>query len=307
MLAQGKVDYIIGFQPGSLKFTSTPLITSDKDDVEKLVINRFMANNLAVYLTQIKGRIGLTVKGCDSRSVVSLIQDNKVARENLIILGIACRGLLDMTKIELLVNRERDEIGDVIREGDRVVVTVDSNQIVFPIEQVLFNKCIDCEYPTPAEYDILIDEPVTSITETEEVTGRKRIEDLEAMNPRERWQFWRKEFERCIRCYACREICPACYCDRCFVEESEPQWVMPLPRWQDNMMFQIMRNIHLAGKCTDCGECERACPVNIPLRSLSRKIYGLSEELFSYKAGMDITEQPMMTAYETEEAKGVML
>jgi formate dehydrogenase subunit beta len=81
LLEQGKVDWIIGFEPGSLKFTTTPLITKDKSDTDRLVINPFITNNLANFLTEIKGRVGIVAKGCESRSIVSLIQDNKVARE----------------------------------------------------------------------------------------------------------------------------------------------------------------------------------------------------------------------------------
>ena len=94
LLEQGQVDYMVGFEPGSLKFTTTPLITRDKNDVERLVINPFMANNLANFLTELKGRIGIVAKGCDSRSIASLIQDNKVVREDVVILGVPCPELL---------------------------------------------------------------------------------------------------------------------------------------------------------------------------------------------------------------------
>ena len=102
LLEEGKVDYIIGFEPGSLKFTTTPLITKDKDDIDRLVINSFIVNNLSVFLTEVKGRVGIVAKGCDSRSIVSLIQDKQVARENIVIMGISCPGLIDLKKVELL-------------------------------------------------------------------------------------------------------------------------------------------------------------------------------------------------------------
>ena len=89
------------------------------------------------------------------------------------------------------------------------------------------------------------------------------------------------------------------------MEETEPQWVMPVPRWQDNLIFQIIRNIHVAGRCTDCGACERACPVNIPLRSLTREMYDIVGELFQFKSGMDKDAPPLMTHYEQEEVEGV--
>jgi len=301
LLEQGQVDYIVGFEPGSLKFTTTPLITRDKNDVDRLVINPFMVNNLANFLTELKGRVGIVAKGCDSRSIVSLIQDNKVAREDVVILGIPCPGIIDLSKVEGLIGKDRDELDDIIREGDKVVITADGKTGEFPITEVLYDNCLGCELPTPQEYDILLGEPTSPVTDNS--ASQAKIEQLKGMSPQPRWEFWSNELSRCIRCYACRNVCPACFCQRCFVEETEPQWLMPVPRWQDNLMFQVIRNIHVAGRCTDCGECERACPVNIPLRSLTKEMYDIVSELFHFKAGMDKDAAPLMTHYEQEEAE----
>ena len=304
LLEQGKVDYIIGFEPGSLKFTTTPLITKNKDDIDRLVINPFIVNNLSVFLTEVQGRVGIVAKGCDSRSIVSLIQDNKVVREDVVILGIPCPGIIDLSKVERLVGKDRDELDDIIRDGDKVAVTVNGGKKEFPVTEVLFDNCLGCDFPTPQEYDILLAEPGPPVAD--KAASQERIEALKGIPPEQRWEFWEKEFSRCIRCYACRNVCPACFCQRCFVEETEPQWVLPVPRWQDNLIFQVIRNIHVAGRCTDCGECERACPVNIPLRSLTKEMYDLVDELFHYKAGTDKEAAPLMTHYELEEAEDLI-
>ena len=301
LLEEGKVDYIVGFEQGSLKFTTTPLITKDKSDVNRLVINPFITNNLANYLTELEGRVGIVAKGCDSRSIVSLIQDNKVAREDIVILGVPCSGIIDLRKVEKLVGKDRDQLDDISLEENRAAITVDGKRSEFPIADVLFDHCLGCELPTPQEYDILLGEPTSPIAET--AMSQAKIDQLKGMTTQERWEFWKNEFSRCIRCYACRNVCPACFCQRCFVEESEPQWVSPAPRWQDNLFFQVIRNIHVAGRCTDCGECERVCPVNIPLRSLTKEMYDIVGELFQFKSGMDKDALPLMTHYEKEEAE----
>ena len=280
------------------------MITKDKDDVDRLVINPFIVNNLSVYLTEIKGRVGIVAKGCDSRSIVSLIQDNQVVRENIVIMGIPCPGLIDLSKVELWLVRDRDELDDITRDGDRVVITVDGKERDFSATEVLFDNCLSCELPTPQEYDALFGEASSLVAD--KIASREKIETLEAMSQEQRWQFWKEEFNRCIRCYACRNVCPSCFCKQCFVDETQPQWVLPAPRWQDNLMFQIIRNIHVAGRCTDCGECERACPVNIPLRSLAKKMYELVDDLFHYQAGMDKEAAPVLTAYEYEEMEDLI-
>ena len=303
LLEQGKVDYIVGFESGSLKFTTTPLITGDAADTERLVINPFIVNNLSNFLVGVKGRVGIVVKGCDSRSLVSLIQDNKVAREDVVILGIPCSGIIDLKKIEALVGKERDELEDISRQSDRVVVSVDGKKKEFSVTRVLYDNCLGCDYPVPQEYDVLLGEKSELVND--KATSNQKAEALKAMSPEGRWQFWKQEFGRCIRCYACRNACPACFCERCFVEETEPRWLSPVPSWQDNLLFQVVRNLHVAGRCTDCGECERACPAGIPLRSLTREMYDIVDELFQYQAGTDIEAPALLTAYEQEEAEGV--
>jgi ferredoxin len=303
LLEQGKVDLIIGFAGGSLKFTTSPLVTSDKDDARRLVINPFIANNLSVFLTGVKGRVGIVAKGCDSRSIVSLLKDNKLAREDVFIIGVPCSGIIDLAKVEKLVARDRDEIDDITRDGDKVTVAVDGKASEFASRDVLFDNCLACELPTPQEYDLLLGEPTPVADDESKKASQEEIVRLKAMSPDERWHFWRDEFGRCIRCYACRNICPSCFCERCFVEEAEPTWVQPIPRWQDNLIFQITRNIHVAGRCTDCGECERACPVNIPLRSLTREMYDIVDGLFSYQAGRDKEAPPPLACYEASDVE----
>jgi len=304
LLEEGEVDYIVGFAQGSVKFSTTPLITKGKDEVASLVINPFIVNNLAKFLTELLGRVGIVAKGCDSRSIVSLIQDNQVVRENVVIIGVPCSGLIDIVKVEKLVGKDRDEIDDIVLQGEKVAVIVGGEKTELPTKEVLFDNCLGCEFPTPQEYDILIGEPVDATCNRE--LGQEKIKELEGMTPEQRWEFWKYQFSRCIMCYACRQVCPACFCERCFVEETEPQWVLPVPKWQDNLIFQVIRNIHVAGRCTDCGECERVCPVNIPLRSLTKKMCGLVNEMFNYEAGMDKNAPPLMTAYEYEEAKDLI-
>ena len=245
--------------------------------------------------------MGIVAKGCDSRSIVGLIQDNKVIREDVVILGVPCPGIIDLSKVEKLIGRDRDELNDIVREGDKAVIITNGRRSEFPITQVLFDNCLGCEFPTPQEYDILLDEPTSPVID--KIASQAAIDRIRGMSPQQRWEFWRNEFSRCIRCYACRNACPACFCQRCFVEESEPQWVLPAPRWQDNLIFQIIRNIHVVGRCTDCGECERVCPVNIPLRSLTKEMYDIVGELFHFKSGMDKEAAPLLTHYEVSEAE----
>jgi len=303
LLKECRLQRIIGFEKGSLRFTTTPLITYDAADAERLVINPFIVNNLSNFLIGLEGKTAIVAKGCDSRSIVSLIQDNKVKREDVVILGIPCAGIIDLDKIEKLTGRDRDKIDDISLNGEKVLVSFNGEQGEFAAADVLFDNCLSCDMPTPAEYDVLIGEPVAP----KPPVPPQELNELKEKLPADRWRFWQEQFSHCIRCYACRSICPACFCNRCFADENKPQWLSPTPHWQDNLLFQVTRSIHLAGRCTDCGECERACPVNIPLRSLTREMYDIVNDVFDYRAGMEKESAPLMAAYETEEAEDLIL
>ena len=106
---------------------------------------------------------------------------------------------------------------------------------------------------------------------------REELKKIEKMSAPERWKFWQEEFSRCLKCYACRASCPLCYCSLCAVECNQPQWISVAPHARGNLEWHIVRAMHLAGRCVNCGECARACPVGIPLNLLTRK---LGEEVF---------------------------
>ncbi|MFH1624251.1 MAG: dehydrogenase, partial [Pseudomonadota bacterium] len=268
LLNEGKVDFIIGFGKGTVKFRTAPLITNKEGDLENLVINPFIMNNLSRYLTEINGRAGIVVKGCDSRSLVSLIQDNKVNRDDVVILGVPCDGVVDIQKLQDQIGSEIERVAEIEREGENLIVHMDGSKKSVSFRDVILDKCLGCGYPTPLEYDILLGSEISPRLELER--SLEKIRKLDDMESSERWKYWREQFSKCIRCYACRNICPACFCERCFIDVNIPQWVSPYASWQDNLVFQLIRTLHVAGRCSDCGECERACPVGIPLRSLQR-------------------------------------
>ena len=110
---------------------------------------------------------------------------------------------------------------------------------------------------------------------------------LEALPADERWRFWVDEFSRCVRCYACRQVCPLCVCERCIADKTVPQWIEAASHPRGNLSWNIVRALHLAGRCVDCGECERFCPVGIPLGLVNRKLQHAVAERFDYKASDD--------------------
>jgi ferredoxin len=100
--------------------------------------------------------------------------------------------------------------------------------------------------------------------------AQAEIERIQAMPLEQRWAFWSAEMSRCIKCYACRAACPMCYCARCITEVNQPQWIPVAADRLGNLEWNIVRAMHLAGRCVDCGSCSDACPQGIRLDLLNR-------------------------------------
>jgi ferredoxin len=135
----------------------------------------------------------------------------------------------------------------------------------------------------------------------------KKIAELMKLSPAERRAFWNKEFSKCIKCYACRQICPLCYCNRCIADKNQPQWIPTSPNPSGDFMWNLTRAYHLAGRCVDCGECERSCPVGIPLMLMNKMIYNNVKANFGYEAGFDATVPPPLATYNPEDKENFII
>jgi Na+-translocating ferredoxin:NAD+ oxidoreductase RnfC subunit len=127
------------------------------------------------------------------------------------------------------------------------------------------------------------------------------VAEVEALGPAERLAFWTRQFDACIRCYACRQACPGCYCHECLAEQVDPTWTSIAHRVPEKAFFHIMRAYHLAGRCVECHACDRACPMGIPLSLLNRKIAKEVKELFGYQAGGDPEIPPPLATFRKDE------
>ena len=277
LLESGAVTAVIGYCAGRRKGSAQPTIITAPEQAETLVFSPACVNNLSLYLTKAKkevkksGTVAIVAKGCDLKALAGLMGESQLKRENLYLIGIACAGVHGAN--------------------------------VSPAEPLsaatVARKCRECTVHTPEGVDTVVGTlpaltPLTAV-ESEELAR------LEAMTPGERWAFWKEHFSRCIRCLACRQVCPFCYCEQCLCDRNRPQGVETTPRPAGNMGWHIVRAMHLAGRCAGCAECERSCPMDIPLNLLNRKMAKELKELYGQEAGMAPQEKGPLTQYKEDD------
>jgi len=289
LLGEGRVELVLGYEAGPLPLRNAPCFARSADEVDRLTWDRFCTVNLAVFLNANPRRIAIFAKGCDSRAIVGMIKERRIVRENLTIVGVPCEGMIDRAKVERLAGSV--EIESAHLEGDQIVVVTDDRMSKAPVEKVLRAACRDCAAPTPIYCDVLLD------GSARQAVAAGAIHELPLTDRAERWQRFEAEAAKCIRCYACRNVCPLCYCRECCADQSNPRWLAPSPNPSDNQMFLLMRALHLAGRCVDCGACVDACPVGVDVRHLFKRLEREVRERFGYVAGADPNEKPPLASF----------
>jgi ferredoxin len=241
----------------------------------------------------------VVLKGCDSRSVISLLQEGIINRERLTILGLPCQGMIDIVKLQKRFNI--DKVNRVELDEETIMVYTDIIEESFDMSELLYDKCLVCEYPNTLIYDEFIGEKRQDPPVGETFA---QVSKLERMSLEERTAFWEKEFARCIRCNACRNVCPLCYCqNQCLLNTRVPHWTKERVDAQSNRWYHLIRAFHLAGRCTECGECARVCPMRIPINLLPMKMNQELFELFGWRSGIKEDEKPPFMCFKLEEEK----
>lgn len=274
LLESGEVAEVITWGAGRFANQTTPVFLTDPADTGKAVFNDYCVNTLAKYTLAEKGagKLAVSVRGCDARGINRMIADNQIKREELYLIGIPCAGMKDRLTEEPLP------------------------------------KCVECTHRNPVVYDELLGEAVAEPGEEAiEQTRFVEVEAVEALDRELRLAHFEDVFNRCIRCYACREVCPVCTCRECFVDQQRVGWQGKQNNLAENRYYNLTRVFHIADRCVECGECARACPMDLPLMELNRKmIKDLSGLFAAGEAGLTSEPENALGRYDVNDVEEFM-
>lgn len=304
LLNDGTVSRVLGWKKGDLPYNPEPAFFTREEDFKDFVYNGFCGANLSKMMIEAGKQDGKTLvflKPCDTYSFNQLLSEHRVTREKAYIIGVGCKGKLDIEKIRKQKVKGIRSVAGAELSDECDVLTVDTyyGEKKVSYAESMLERCHVCKGKEHKVYDELIGES----KDTADAERFAEVEKIEAMSPEEKFAYFRNELSKCIRCNACRNACPACSCRKCVFDSNKFDSTQKANTDSfEEKMFHIIRAFHVAGRCTDCGECSRVCPQGIPLHLFNRKfIKDINAFYGEYQAGEEVVERSPLTSYTFDD------
>lgn len=286
-------------------------------------------------------KLGVVLRACEIRAMVELIKLKQINNENLLIIGVDCFGtfsVMDYAKladenkndtIELLKKIRAEKTTEIDGYNIRPICTICDHPI--PENADILIGIIGVEPTQELLIQAMTERGVEALTElnlTEIEEPQKRIEAISAYLERastKRSEVIAQTLEginsipgllsalsTCIKCYNCRDACPICYCKECvfdtptlnpappqYMAKAKKKGVIRMP--MDTLLYHITRMNHMIISCVGCGQCESACPNDIPVARIFIALGKDVQKLFDYIPGINLDEELPLASFKEEE------
>ena len=304
LLADGTVARVLGWKAGEFAYDPEPAFFENEEDLKDFVYDGFCGANLSKYMieaSKLEGKTLVFLKPCDSYSFNQLTKEHRVDREKAYIIGVGCKGKIDVKHIKETGIKGIESISGADYENPAEVLTIKTlyGDKTCSYNDAMLERCHVCK----GKDHVVFDEQIGESTDTVDAERFAEVEKIEAMSPEEKFAYFQAELSKCIRCNACRNVCPACSCRKCVFDSTKFDSAQKANTTSfEEKMFHIIRAFHVAGRCTDCGECSRVCPQGIPLHLFNRKfIKDINTVYGEYQAGEDIEAKAPLTNFTFED------
>ena len=304
LLESGEVQRVVGWKKGDLGYNPEPAYFETAEALKDFIYDGFCGANLSKYMIkacELEGKTLVLLKPCDTYSFNQLIKEHRISKDKIYVIGVGCKGKLDIEKIKAMGIKGITAISgvEITDDCDTInIETVYGNKTV-AYKEAMLERCHVCK----GKEHKVSDELFFDSAETDDGDRFAGVDYIESLSPEEKFEFFKKELSKCIRCNACRNVCPACSCRKCVFDSTKfdadrKANVDPF----EESMFHIIRAFHVAGRCTDCGECSRVCPQGIPLHLFNRKfIKDINEFYGEYQAGAEVDERSPLTNFTFDD------
>ena len=304
LLESGEVQRVVGWKKGDLGYNPEPAYFESAEALKDLVYDGFCGANLSKYMIkacELEGKTLVLLKPCDTYSFNQLIKEHRISKDKIYVIGVGCKGKLDIEKIKAMGIKGITAISgvEITAACDTITIETVYGDKTVAYKDAMLERCHVCKGKEHKVYDELFFESA----ETDDGDRFAGVDYIESLSPEEKFEFFKKELSKCIRCNACRNVCPACSCRKCVFDSTKfdadrKANVDPF----EESMFHIIRAFHVAGRCTDCGECSRVCPQGIPLHLFNRKfIKDINEFYGEYQAGAEVDERSPLTNFTFDD------
>lgn len=308
LLSEQQVAMVLAWKTGEFFHDNSPYMFTQIEQLDELVFNNFCASTLSKYLIDSKKngkKVAIFLKPCDSYNFNQLLKENRIKRELIYAVYTPCVGMLDLNKLKAAGIKQ---IKSIENQADgMLVIATNRGQVELNKEEFLLEKCLACRIDC-AQVDF--DDTLGEFPKPTRTYDRfAKVAELEALSSAEKFAFWQQELSKCIRCNACKDVCPACSCAQCVFDNANAGITSKANNNEfEEQMYHMVRAFHVAGRCTDCGECSRVCPQGIPLYLLNRKFIADINALYGeYQAGADNVSAAPLLKFELDDVETTVL
>ncbi len=303
LLADGTVARVLGWKKGDMSYNPEVAYFNSAEELDNFVYNGFCAANLSKYMieaSKLEGKTLVFLKPCDTYSFNQLLKEHRVDRDKAYIIGVGCKGKITVEKIRDLGIKGIESV-EIDEACENITVKTLYGDKTVAYKDAMLERCHVCK----GKDHVVFDEQIGESRDTVDAERFAEVEKIEAMSPAEKFAFFKAELSKCIRCNACRNVCPACSCRKCVFDSNKFDSAQKanVDSFEEKM-FHIIRAFHVAGRCTDCGECSRVCPQGIPLHLFNRKfIKDINKFYGEFKAGEDAETKGPLTNFTFDDVE----